>query len=131
VALPFFGHASVAFTAVRSGSASGNTHFEVGRVRPVHTCAYVSPRHYWSCRKAHFRLRGLAWPGGSLTPLDDSTEFQFFILFLLSVQHFLVTPHVGAAQHHRERICACSQADRYRRAPFPSAHPCRRQRCES
>jgi hypothetical protein len=96
VALPFFGHASVAFTAVRSGSASGNTHFEIGRVRPVHTCAYVSPRHYWSCRKAHFRLRGLAWPDGSLTPLDDSTEFQFFILFLLSVQHFLVTPHVGA-----------------------------------
>jgi len=52
--------------------------------------------HYWSCRKAHFRLRGLAWPDGYLTPLDDSTEFQFFILFLLSVQHLLVTPHVGA-----------------------------------
>jgi len=46
--------------------------------------------------KAHFRLRGLAWPVGSLTPQDDSTEFQFFILFLLSVQHFLVAPHVGA-----------------------------------
>ena len=95
MALPFFGHASVAFTAVGSGSASGNSHFEVGRVRPVHTCTYVSPHHCWSCRKAHSRLRGLAWPDGSLIPLDDSTEFQFFILFLLSVQHFLVTPHVG------------------------------------
>ena len=101
MALPFFGHASVAFAAVRSGSASGNTHFEVGRVRPVHTCTYVSPHHCWSCRKAHFRLRGLAWPVGSLTPQDDSTEFQFFILFLLSVQHFLVTPHVGAGSAAR------------------------------
>jgi hypothetical protein len=85
VALPFFGHGSVAFAAVRSSSASGNTHFEAGRVRPVHLCAYVSPRHRWPCRKAHFRLRGLAWPDGYLTPLDDSTEFQFFIVFLLSV----------------------------------------------
>jgi len=85
VALPFFGHGSVAFAAVRSSSASRNTHFEAGRVRPVHSCAYVSPLHHWTCRKAHYRLRGLAWPDGSFTPLDDSTEFQFFILFLLSV----------------------------------------------
>jgi len=85
MALPIFGHGSVAFAAVRSSSASGSTHFEAGRVRPVHSCAYVSPRHRWPCRKAHFRLRGLAWPDGYLTPLDDSTEFQFFIVFLLSV----------------------------------------------
>jgi hypothetical protein len=31
-----------------------------------------------------------------LHPLDDVTEFQCFILYLLSVSHFLVTPHVGA-----------------------------------
>ena len=30
-------------------------------------------------------------------PLDDYTKFQFFISFLLLVQHFLVTPHVGSA----------------------------------
>lgn len=106
MALPIFGHASVAFAAVRSGSASGNTHFETGCVRSVHSCAYVSPRHCWPCRKAHFRLRGLAWPNGFLIPLDDSTEFQFFILFLLSVQHFLVTPHVGASLGNRGRYSA-------------------------
>ena len=63
--------------------------------------------HYWSCRKAHFRLRGLAWPDGYLTPLDDSTEFQFFILFLLSVQHLLVTPHVGTEVQLADVIRAC------------------------
>jgi hypothetical protein len=31
-----------------------------------------------------------------LHPLDDITEFQCFILYLLSVSHFLVTPHVGS-----------------------------------
>ena len=85
MALPLLGHGTVAFTAVRSGSASGNTHFEAGSARPVHSCASVSPRHCWPCRQAHFRLLGLAWPGGSFTTLDNSTEFQFFIVFLLSV----------------------------------------------
>jgi hypothetical protein len=37
-----------------------------------------------------------------LHPLDDVTEFQCFILYLLSVSHFLVTPHVGAGADLRE-----------------------------
>ena len=38
-------------------------------------------------------------------PLDDYTKFQFFISFLLLVQHFLVTPHVGTSA----RVCAMQE----------------------
>ena len=37
-------------------------------------------------------------------PLDDYTKFQFFISFLLLVQHFLVTPHVGTDTNGGEVI---------------------------
>ena len=95
MALPIFGHLSFAFAAVGSNSALENTPFEVGYARPVHSRTYASPRASLLVSQGSLPAARARFAGRDSHPLDNATEFQCFIMLLLSVLPFLVAPHVG------------------------------------
>jgi hypothetical protein len=97
VALPIFGHLSVVFAAVGSISTLGNSPFGADYTRPVHSRTYASPRALLLASQGSLPAARARFAGRDFHPQDDETEFQGFIVFLLSVLPFLVAPHVGDA----------------------------------
>lgn len=74
---------------------SGKSPFEAGFARPVHSRTYASPRALLLVSQGSLPAARARFAGRDFHPLDDSTEFQCFIMLLLSVLPFLVAPHVG------------------------------------
>jgi hypothetical protein len=76
---------------------SGKSPFEAGFARPVHSRTYASPRALLLVSQGSLPAARARFAGRDFHPLDDSTEFQCFIMLLLSVLPFLVAPHAGTS----------------------------------
>jgi hypothetical protein len=83
---------------VGSSSTLGNTPFEANYTRPVHSLAYASPCASLRVSQGSLPAARARFAGRDFHPLDDETEFQCFIVLLLSVLPFLVAPHVGVTE---------------------------------